>query len=169
MKKCFFLFCCLISIQALADNLANYMDIENKIPSMQMKTDIKSHAWARSAKKILVLHDEAISECINEMNEFAKANGKPLFCLPNDKALTPEQMHLLILKAARGISDEEKKHMSVAKAAIIALKQKYACVNHFNQANDASFGQDEEDGSHLPNRASFDESRARMLSVREND
>jgi hypothetical protein len=145
---------------AFADTLASYMDIEKQIPQMQLKADLKSHAWARSARKIIVMHDDAVTESINEMNLLAKAKGEEIFCMPSGEKVTAEQIHSLILAYSNKVPAEEQKSISVAKVAILALKERYACRGEssgdgFEQAvNNTSSGFD------------FEKARARMQSVR---
>ena len=120
-KPLLLLFAFMITAPLCADTLANYMSIEKKIPTMQLKADMSAHAWARSARKILVLHDEALSESIHEMNTLAKKNGHPLFCLPSETAISPENIHKILLKEASRIPEDKQKNVSVAKVAMEAI------------------------------------------------
>ena len=167
-KPLLLLFAFMITAPLCADTLANYMSIEKKIPTMQLKADMSAHAWARSARKILVLHDEALSESMHEMNTLAKKNGHPLFCLPSETAISPENIHKILLKEASRIPEDKQKNVSVAKVAISAVLNRYACLGKeetFNTADDSDADADERSSAQI----SFDDAKARMSSVRSDD
>lgn len=143
-----------------ADTLASYMDIEKQIPQMQLKADPKAHAWARSAKKIILMHDDAVCDSVNEMNLLAEAKGEAIFCMPNGEKVSSSQLHELILAYSNKVPEGERKDISVAKVAILALKDRYSC----GQSSATEFKGEQEGGGE--SGFDFEKARARMQSVR---
>ncbi|WP_419420130.1 phosphatase [Legionella sp. D16C41] len=117
------------SFATAADTIDHYMNIFNNIPKMEMKADPQAHAWARSARNILILADESIAETLVQGNELAKNQGKPLFCLPSNIKLTAETLHDIILRTYNNISSQQsdKDKMTVSQIAWLGVMQNYPC------------------------------------------
>jgi len=117
------------SINVYADTIDHYMNIANNIPQMEMKADQQSQAWARSARTMLILTSESISETLTLANESAKLNGAPFFCLPLSVQINPSTLNDLIQQTYRDISSQQsdKDKMTVSQVALMGLKNKYPC------------------------------------------
>lgn len=96
---------------------------------MEMKADLQSQAWARSAKNILLITNESILETLTEANKLAQSHGQPLFCLSPQSQLTTNDLKVLIEDAYRNIPSiqSDKNKMTVSQVAWLALKQRYPC------------------------------------------
>ncbi|RMX01924.1 hypothetical protein [Legionella jordanis] len=107
----------------------HYMSISNSIPQMEMKADPQAQAWARSARNVLAIADESIAETLLQANEAAKAQGKPLFCLPSGVSLNAIILNGIILETYREISSQQsdKDKMTVSQVAMLGVAKKYPC------------------------------------------
>jgi len=126
-----------ISACTHADTIDHFMNIANNIPQMEMKADPQAQAWARSARNILVLTSESISESLMLANESAKEQGNALFCLPAGTQLNAEMVNNLIQQTYRDISSQQsdKDKMTVSQVALTGLRKQYPCQAQPQQAN----------------------------------
>ena len=117
------------SLSATADTIANYMNIYDGIPKMELKADPQSQAWARSARNVLSVTTETVAETLLQANELAKNQGHPLFCLPNTVQLNATTVNDLIVQAYRDTSSQQsdKGKMTVSQIAWLAVTQSYPC------------------------------------------
>lgn len=122
--------CSLMSLTSYADTIDHYINIANSIPKMEMKADAQSQSWARSARNVLLITAESIAETLNQENdERVKAQGQPLFCLPQGKKLDGQIMNELILKTYGEISSQQsdKDKMTVSQVAWLAVTKNFPC------------------------------------------
>lgn len=133
----------ILSAQVYSDTIDHYINIANNIPKMEVKADPQSQAWARSARNILALTNESIYESLTLANESATRAGHPLFCLPIDVQLTPQDLNDLIQQTYMEISSQEanKNKMTVSQVALQGMAKRYPCksqqnlqLTQFNQA-----------------------------------
>lgn len=119
----------LTSFVTSADTMDHYMEISNQIPQMEMKADPQSQAWVRSARSILVITNESIAETLIQANEQAKAQGAPLFCLPQGTVLNAATLNDIILKTYRDISSQQsdKDRMTVSQIARLGTIKTWPC------------------------------------------
>ncbi len=119
----------LLSTCTHADTIDNFMNIANNIPQMEMKADPQAQAWARSARNILVLTSESVSESLLLANESAKEQGKAFFCLPPSVQLNASMVNDLIQQTYREISSQQsdKDKMTVSQVALLGLRKQYPC------------------------------------------
>jgi hypothetical protein len=119
----------MISVPAWSDTINNYMNIVSNIPTMEMKADANSQAWARSAKNVLTITNEGIAEALLEANRLAQSQGSPLFCLPNNTPLNADSMKVLIEKAYQTMPNvqTEKDKLTVSQVAWLAVTHDYPC------------------------------------------
>lgn len=117
---------------AQADSIASYMKIANNIPKMDVQADPKSQAWARSARNVLTVTTETISETMLQANTIASTKGAPLFCLPKNTTLNPSIMDALIKKGAQklSVSAKEQNSISVSQIAWEMVLSEYPCQNN---------------------------------------
>ncbi|KTD18618.1 phosphatase [Legionella lansingensis] len=129
MRLLVFSFFLLSTLAASADTMEHYMNISNSIPQMEIKADPQAQAWARSARNVLFIADESIAETILQANELAKAQGKPLFCLPQGVKLNAIILNGIILETYREISSQQsdKDKMTVSQVAWLGITKKYPC------------------------------------------
>lgn len=127
MKKVILLLLFFTNIHA--DTIDHYMNIANNIPQMEMKADSQAQAWARSARNILLLTSESIGESLTLANLAATRAGNPLFCLPNNTALSGALVNDLIQQTYREISSQQsdKDRMTVSQVALLGLSKQYPC------------------------------------------
>lgn len=142
MRRMFVLFL-ILSGQVYSDTIDHYINISNNIPKMEVKADSQSQAWARSARNILALTNESIYESLTLANESATRAGNPLFCLPIDVQLTPQDLNDLIQQTYMEISSQEANtnKMTVSQVALQGMAKRYPCksqqnlkISQFNQA-----------------------------------
>jgi hypothetical protein len=121
---------CLFSKTALADTIDHYMNIVNNIPQMEMKADPQSQAWAKSARNILLLTSESITESLMLVNETATKKGMPFFCLPAGVKLNSVMINELIQQTYNEITSQpsDKNNMTVSQVALVGLSKQYPCV-----------------------------------------
>lgn len=114
-----------------ADTIDHYMNIATNIPTMEMKADPQSQAWARSARDVLIITNESIAETLLTANQLAKNQDRPLFCLPNQIQLNAATVKSLIEDAYQHIPNvqTEKSTMTVSQVAWLAITQHYPCNN----------------------------------------
>ena len=112
-----------------ADTIDHYMNILTNIPTMEMKADPESQAWARSAKNVLTITNESIAETLLEANRLAQLQGKPLFCLPENTPLNAIAMKTLIESAYQNTPtiQSEKAKLTVSQVAWMAVTHDYPC------------------------------------------
>lgn len=129
IRKTFVALCSLFFITDVpADTIDNYMNIANNIPKMEMQADSQSQTWARSARNILIIADETIAETLTQANETARAQGKPLFCLPPETRLDAKLLGSIILESYQKIpSNQEKDKMTVSQVAWLGVTQRFPC------------------------------------------
>lgn len=118
-----------------ADTINNYMNIANNIPQMEIKADPQAQAWARSAHHVITITCESIAETIQQANEAAKNQGKPIFCLPQGTQLNAVTLNELIQKTYKELSSQQsdKDNMTVSQIAWMGVTKYYPCSN--NNAN----------------------------------
>ncbi len=118
-----------ISTNVSADTIANYMNIVNNLPQMEMKADSDSQAWARSARNILMLTSETVAESLILANQEADKKGASLFCLPAGEKLSNSAFNELIKNTYLGISStlQDKNQMTVSQVALLGMQKKYPC------------------------------------------
>ena len=116
---------------ASADTINNYMDIANNIPQMEVKADGQAQAWARSARHVLTITCESIAETMNQANEVAKNQGKPLFCLPQGAQLNSVNLNELIQQTYKELSSQQsdKDKLTVSQVAWLGVNKQYPCQN----------------------------------------
>lgn len=129
MKRILYLFLITFGLLSHADTIDHYMNIANNIPQMEMKADPQSQAWARSARTVLMLTSDSISETLLLANDNAKAKGTPLFCLTPGTQMSAELLNNLIQQTYKEISSQQsdKDKLTVSQVALIALGKKYPC------------------------------------------
>jgi hypothetical protein len=112
-----------------ADTINNYMSIADNIPQMEMKADAQSQAWARSAHHVLTITAESIAETLNQTNEVAKSQGRPIFCLPQGGQLSSANLNEIILQTYKGLTsaDGDKEKMTVSQVALLGVTKQYPC------------------------------------------
>lgn len=112
-----------------ADTINNYMSIADNIPQMEMKADAQAQAWARSARHVITITCESIAETLTQANEVAKAQGRPLFCLPSGKQLDSASLNELIQRTYKEISSQQsdKDMMTVSQVALLGVSKQYPC------------------------------------------
>ena len=122
----FLLFC---SCFAQADTIDNYINIATNIPQMEIKADQQSQVWARSARNVLTITNESIAETLEQANELAKNQGKPLFCLPANITLDAATLDTLIQETYKEISSQQsdKDKMTVSQIAWLGVLKRYPC------------------------------------------
>lgn len=126
IRKC--VFCVLVVWQSVvfADTLGKYAAIAKNIPSMELKADAQSQAWARSARSVLSVTDEAIAQSVVAMNIIALKNGKPLICAPADVKINTEMVHTLLTKRIANMQlDDTNKNIS--SVVVTILTEQYPC------------------------------------------
>ena len=121
--------CMLLSVNAYADTIDHFMNIANKIPQMEMKADPQSQAWARSARTVLILASESIAETLLLLNDNARQQGNPLFCLPVGQELSAATLNDLIQQTYKDIYSQQsdKDKMTVSQVALLGITNKYPC------------------------------------------
>ena len=121
---------CLCAKTAVADTIDHYMNIVNNIPQMEMKADAQSQAWAKSARNILLLTSESITESLILANETATKKGMPFFCLPAGVKLNSVMVNELIQQTYNEITSQpsDKNNMTVSQVALVGLSKQYPCV-----------------------------------------
>ena len=119
----------LTSLTANADTINHYVDIANRIPQMEMKADPQAQMWARSARNVLSITSETLAETLQQANDMAARNGRPLFCLPQGIKLTSDNMNSLILQTYRELSSQEsdKNKLTVSQIAMMGVTKTYPC------------------------------------------
>lgn len=112
-----------------ADTINNYMSIADNIPQMEMKADAQSQAWARSAHHVLTITAESIAETLNQTNEIARSQGRPIFCLPAGAQLTSATLNDIIQMTYKNLSsaDGDKDKMTVSQVALQGITKQYPC------------------------------------------
>lgn len=112
-----------------ADTIDNYMNIANNIPQMEIKADPQAQAWARSARHVITITCESIAETINQANETAQSQGKPIFCLPQGTQLNSVMLNELIQQTYKELSSQQsdKDKMTVSQIAWLGLSKQFPC------------------------------------------
>ncbi|MCX7117843.1 MAG: phosphatase [Legionellales bacterium] len=130
MFRSVYLMVMLVTTGVNADTINHFMNIASNIPQMEMKADPQSQAWAHSARTILILTTESITETLTLANETARAAGHPLFCIPAGVALDPASVNELIQSTYRELSSQQsdKDQMTVSQIALLGLRKKYPCT-----------------------------------------
>ena len=113
-----------------ADTIDHYMNIANNIPQMEMKADAQSQAWARSARTVLTLTCDGITDSLILANETAKQHGQPLFCLATGTQISPEMLNGMIQQTYRELNtpQAEKDKMTVSNVALLGMQKQYPCA-----------------------------------------
>jgi hypothetical protein len=114
----------ILPLKLWADTIGQYMIIADNISRMEMKADSESQAWVRSARNVLLLTSESIWESLSIANQ-----SNPLFCIPQDEAISAETMTDLIKACYHHLQlgDAEKNRLTVAQVGLMALQEKYPC------------------------------------------
>ncbi|OGV29919.1 MAG: phosphatase [Legionellales bacterium RIFCSPHIGHO2_12_FULL_35_11] len=115
--------------QSSSDTIDNYMNIVHNIPRMEMKADVDSQSWSRSARNVLILTSESIGESLTLANNAAAKTGNPFFCLPPEVALDGKLLNDLIQQTYNEISSNpsDKNKMTVSQVALIGIMKRYPC------------------------------------------
>ncbi|MCC5792258.1 MAG: phosphatase [Legionellaceae bacterium] len=116
-------------LPAHSDSIANYMNIANAIPKMEIKADSQSQAWARSARNVLTITSESIAETILQANALARKNGRPLFCPPDTFTLNATNMDAIIKQQYQSLQSQSSggEKMSVSDIAWQGLIKQFPC------------------------------------------
>lgn len=125
----------LIIHSAHADTINNYMSIADNIPTMEIKADAQAQAWARSARHVLTITAESIAETLVQVNETAKNQGNPLFCLPQSVQLSPFMMNELIQQTYKELANQpgSRDSMTVSQVALLGITKHYPCQSMMNK------------------------------------
>lgn len=136
MRLKFFLTTFLLATSVQADSIESYMKIANNIPKMEIQADAQSQAWARSARNVIIVTNDAIAETMLQGNAIAKKKGRPIFCLPQGVVLNAATMDAIIKQGSQDLTatPEERKKISVSTIAWQGVINKFPC----NGASDAS-------------------------------
>jgi len=129
MRPLLFSFLFICSWFAKADTIDNYINIASNIPQMEIKADQQSQVWAKSARNVLIITNESIAETLEQANELAKNQGKPLFCLPANTTLDATTLDNLIQQTYKEISSQQsdKDKMTVSQIAWLGVMKRYPC------------------------------------------
>ena len=73
------------SLSINADTIGKYVGIAKSIPAARMKADPKAQAWAHSARTVLDVTEETLTQTINSIQDMAKSQNRPIFCLASGK------------------------------------------------------------------------------------
>lgn len=144
MKKWIYLSLVLPSIiapfyQANADTIGRYAEIIKSIPEATLKADPKSQAWAHSARTILAVAEESITETIVSMHTLTTQKNMPLFCLPQGQNITSDLIHKVLEQSATNLSKNEAQK-NLSEVVIEKLTTNYPCRgNQFQSAQNELF------------------------------
>lgn len=144
MKKWIYLSLTLPSIvapfyQANADTIGRYAEIIKSIPEATLKADPKSQAWAHSARTILAVAEESITETIISMHTLTTQKNMPLFCLPQGQNITNDLIHKVLEQSATNLSKNEAQK-NLSEVVIEKLTTNYPCRdNQFQSAQNELF------------------------------
>lgn len=126
LRKMILLLFILCPTITLADTLAKYAAIAKNIPTMEMKADQQSQAWARSARSVLAVTDEAIAQSIVAMNKIAEKNGGPLICVPPETTLDRDIVHNILAKRIQAMQPDDA-NLTISQVVIGELSDQYPC------------------------------------------
>ncbi|MGL5743187.1 MAG: phosphatase [Legionella sp.] len=112
-----------------ADTIKSYMNIADNIPQMEVKADPQAQAWARSARHVLTITCESIAETMLHVNELAKNQGTPFFCLPPNTQFNALTLNDLIQQTYKEMSSQQsdKDSMTVSQVAWLGATKRYPC------------------------------------------
>lgn len=116
-------------LAAYADTIASYMTIANNIPTMELKPDEQSQAWARSARNILISTNETIAQTMLFMNAIAVKQGHPIFCMPDQTTIDAKMLDEVIRKTYYEIEKKPgaSQNMTVSEVAVVGMLARYPC------------------------------------------
>lgn len=126
MKK--YIICLLIlwHTTLFADTLGKYASIARNIPSMELKADAQSQAWARSARSVLGVTDEAIAQSVVAMNLLALKNGTALICYPPETKIDTPMIHTILAKHIASMPADDA-NRSISEVVVTILTNQYPC------------------------------------------
>jgi uncharacterized protein YecT (DUF1311 family) len=133
MKRILFMMGAFLCFPVSADTIDHYMNIANNIPQMELKADPQAQAWARSARTVLILACDSVSETLMLANDNAKAKGTPLFCLPAGTQVSPESLNDIIQQTYKESQQSDKNKLTVSQVALMGLTKKYPCAGQPQQ------------------------------------
>jgi hypothetical protein len=112
-----------------ADTIDHFMSIVTNIPQMEIKADQKSQLWAHSARTVITLTCDGITDSLMLANTTAAQQGHPLFCLPPATQIEPETLSSLIQQTYKELQapQAEKDKMTVSQVALLGLQKHYPC------------------------------------------
>lgn len=126
LKKCIICLLLLWHASLFADTLGKYASIAKNIPSMELKADAQSQAWARSARSVLAVTDEAIAQSVVAMNSLGLKNGTPLICSPPDTQIDTSMIHNILSKYISTMAAEDA-NKSISEVVVTILTNQYPC------------------------------------------
>ena len=129
-----------LPFQTRADTIGRYTEIAKSIPEATLKADAKSQAWAHSARTILAVAEESITETMLSMQQLAVKTKNPLFCMPSGESINVTLIHNVLMKKTENLSDSDAK-LSLSDVAVEAIAANYPCnnANPFQSAQNALF------------------------------
>ena len=119
----------MLTISANADTIGRYAQIVKSIPQATLKADPKSQAWAHSARTILAVAEESITETIVAIQKLSDKTKKPLFCLKDDTKITTELIHKILEQKVEGLIKAEENN-SLSEVVIDNIMLTFPCFNH---------------------------------------
>jgi hypothetical protein len=127
--KFFSLFAILSQHSVFADTIDHFMNIVTNIPQMEIKADQQSQIWAHSARTVITLTCDGITDALMLANNTATQQKHPLFCLPPSTQITPEMLSGLIQLTYKDLQlpQVEKDKMTVSQVALLGLQKQYPC------------------------------------------
>lgn len=122
-----------------ADTIGRYAEILKSIPEASLKADPKSQAWAHSARTILAVAEESITETIASIQKITDKQNTPLFCLPNNEEIGLDIVHKTLEKNVENLKrNNESKTLS--EVVITDLIAHYPCpADGFKSAQNELF------------------------------
>ena len=126
LKKCIICLVLLWHTTLFADTLGKYASIARNIPSMELKADAQSQAWARSARSVLGVTDEAIAQSVVAMNLLALKNGTPLICAPPETKIDTAMIHTILAKHIASMPADDVSR-SISEVVVTILTNQYPC------------------------------------------
>lgn len=118
-----------MNFSVVADTMENYLSIKNRIPQMEVRADPRALAWARSARSVLMITNDAIAETLLKANETLAHEKTPFFCLPPGKVLDANTLEGIIVDTYRSIASAEadKNKMTVSEVAWLGVAKTWPC------------------------------------------
>lgn len=130
------------SLSIHADTIGKYAGIAKNIPAARMKADAKAQAWAHSARTVLDVTEETISQTIASMQSLSQKQNAPIFCLPNGKTIDTGMVHQILEQSVTNLASIDA-NKTISEIVIEKLATAYPCngvVKPLQQANNSMFG-----------------------------